>query len=569
MGKHRLTGSLDGDKNVIKNKLNHSTDLIERPLRIGGRKDAVVFYMGGVTDTVIIHEYIIRPLMGILSPYTGFCGGEAGKVKPLSPIKKGFSSLFKERFFGGFDEKKQKGKASDRIKEKSPDGKEQEDDRYATQDGDDGTGRNGGEYNVEQDGKSEFISYLMENIIGAGELKTEADIDLLCSALIYGDCIILIEGETAAICAACKKWDKRAIAEPPTSAVLRGPREGFTEDFKANTVQLRRILRTPDFIIKQIQIGRYTNTHVAVAYIKGIADESIADKVIKRLEMIDIDGIIDSYYIQHFLEQKKNSVFKQVNNSEKPDIVAARLLEGRIAVLVDGSPIVLTLPYMFLEDLQSSQDYYNRKEQGTFSVIVRSFALVIGMILPGYYVAIQAFHYDIISIKMLSMLTNAIQSTPLPPLQEMILVSILFIIIYDASLRMPRYVGMAVSIVGALVLGDTAVKAGLISSPSVLIAAVSTLSSQLVPEQVGLTNILRLGFLLIGGLMGVFGIIAGAMLLLAHMTSLDSYGTPFLAPFSPLIKADLKDAFIKEDLGNMKTRPYAIPGTNKTRINDE
>ena len=420
-----------------------------------------------------------------------------------------------------------------------------------------------------QEKQSDTIDYILKNVLWTSEVKVESSLDDIAKMIIYGDCAVLIDGEASAICAAHKKWDKRSISEPPTSAVLKGPREGFTEDMKSNTVQLRRRLRSPDLIFEQMQVGRYTNTNISVAYIKGIADENIVKKIVERIKAIDIDGIIDSFYVQQFLEERRGSIFKQINSSEKPDIVAARMLEGRIAVIVDGSPVVLTLPYMLLEDFQNSQDYYTRRDESTLRIFLRVSAYLIGLLLPAFYVAVEVYHYDILPIKMLITLSNAIHGTPFPPLQEMLLVTIIFMLIYDASVMMPRYVGMAVSIVGALVLGDTAVKAGIISSPTVLVVAISMLASQLAPEQVGLSGVLKLGFILAGGLMGVFGMIAGLVLLLAYMAGLDSYGTPFLAPFSPFIKKDMKDALFKQGAADMETRPYSIPGQNKTRMKKE
>ena len=480
-----MGSNLQENKIAVKDKLNNGIDLIERSFKIGGNLDASIFYMSGVTDTQAVHEYVIKPLIGM----------DIGKAE----------------------------------------------------------GR-------------KVIDYILENILWASEVRTESSLDSISNSLIYGDCVTIIDGAGAAIVAACKKWDKRTISEPPTSAVLKGPREGFTEDMKSNTVQLRRILRSPALIFEQMQISRYTNTNVCLAYMKGIADEKIVNKVRERLKAIDIDGIIDSYYVQQFLEERRGSVFKQINTCEKPDIAAARMLEGRVAVIVDGSPIALTLPYMLLEDFQNSQDYYTRRDESTLRMIMRITAALIGLLLPAYYVAVEIYHYDILPIKMLVTIAGAVQGTPFPPLQETLLVAVLFMIIYDTSVMMPRYVGMAVSIVSALVLGETAVKAGIISSPTVLVVAISTLCSQLLPEQVGLTSLLKLCFILAGGLFGVFGIMAGLLFLMAYMAGLDSYGTPFLAPFSPLIKEDLKDGLLRKGAADMVTRPYSIPGENKTRL---
>lgn len=541
----KLTGVLQDDKIAVKDKLNHSIDLIERPFKLGGGKDAVVFYMSGVTDTKIIYEYIIKPLINMEYPEKP---GPA--YKPAAPLREGSGESFLSKGLSFLL----------KDKERLPES--------AAPEGQTGPAKNTQNKKKAGSVKGGLLTYILENVIEAGEVKVASSMDELSDALIYGDCVILLEGESTAIIAAARFWEKRGITEPPNSAVLRGPREGFTEDMKGNTVQIRRRLRTPDLIFEVMPVGRYSRTNVTVAYIKGIADESIVKKVMKRIKAIDIDGVVDSFYIQHFLEERKSSIFKQVNYCEKPDIAAAKMLEGRIAIIVDGSPIVLTLPYLYLEDLQSSQDYYTRSPLANAGVIIRFISLFIAIFLPGFYVSMQVFHYNILPIKMIVTLTNAIQGTPFVPLIEMLIVTFLFIIIHEASLRMPKYVGMAMSIVGALILGDTAVKAGIISSPSVLVAAISMLASHLVPDQASTTDFVKTIFIIVGGLMGILGLVAGAVFLITYMSSLDSYGAPFFAPFSPLIKEDLKDSVIKKNLAGMKTRPVSIPGPNKTRLGE-
>jgi spore germination protein KA len=313
-------------------------------------------------------------------------------------------------------------------------------------------------------------------------------------------------------------------------------------------------------------LGRYSNTEVCIGYIKSIADANIVKKIKERLEKIDIDGIIDSNYVRQFLEEYNTSMFRQVGLNEKPDITAAKMLEGRIAVFVDGSPIIITLPYLFYEDIQQSEDYYSSTLRVRFLRFLRIFGLMVGLILPGIYVSIQSFHYTVLPQEFLMNMLNSIDGVPLTPIFEMLFIVLLFEIIHEAALRMPRHIGMAVSIVAALVLGETAVRAGLISSPVIMIVALSAISFYTVPDQVGPLSLLRIMFLIVGGTLGLFGIVILGIGVLIYMAALDSYGTPYLAPYAPVVLDDMSDGLMKEPLDEIDKRPQSIPSVNPTRL---
>ena len=284
-----------------------------------------------------------------------------------------------------------------------------------------------------------------------------------------------------------------------------------------------------------------------------------------KIKKIDIDGVIDSFYISSFLEEHPESFFKQIGNAEKPDIVCAKLLEGRLAIVVDGSPMVLTLPYMLFEDFQKSGDYYNSSLRATMLRWLRLFSLVITVALPGMYVAVQLYHYKVFPLTFLITIVNSTQGIPLSPFAEILFVLILFEILYEASLRMPKYLGMAMSIVGALILGDTAVQAGIISPPAVMIVALSGITLYTLPEQVSVLSILRLAYTVAGGILGFYGIIIFTLYFIVYFNDFDNYGVPYLAPFAPKVKSDYKDALIKSSILDMKTRPKSIKTKNRRR----
>ena len=397
------------------------------------------------------------------------------------------------------------------------------------------------------------------------DITISSDIDGCTNKLLNGDIILCIDGDERYAVINARSYTTRGITEPPTETVMRGPREGFIEDLKTNLSLLERRLKTPDFAIERLEIGRKTKTNVALCYLKSVAAPHVVKKIKQRLQKIDIDGIVDSNYLLPYLEEKPYSLFTQAGISEKPDVVAAKLLEGRVALVVDGSPMVVTLPFVLIEEFQSGEDYYQRSMYSTFIRVLRYLGLILATLLPGAYVALQNFHYTLIPVRFMITLMTAIKGLPLSPMAETLFVLVLFEIIREASVRMPRAVGMAMSIVGALVLGETAVNAGIISSPAVMATALSSIALFTVPNLIGPMSVLRLIYTLVGGLCGLFGLTIAVLFTLHYISALNAYDAPYLAPFSPIVYSDFKDAVDRAPLMQMKKRPQSIPNINETR----
>lgn len=413
--------------------------------------------------------------------------------------------------------------------------------------------------------KDNQFKFLTENYIHIAQTEEKNDINEILKEILKGKCTVLLDGVDSALILSTDTCKERSLSEPPTSAVLKGPRTGFVENIKTNLSEIRKILATPDYRTIQLSVGKYTDTLITVVYISSITDKTIVDKVVKQIKSINIDGIIDSYYVAQFLEKRKYSMFKQIGNCEKPDIFCAKILEGRVGILVDGSPIALTVPFLLLEDFQSANDYFSQHANATFVRILRLFSLFITIMLPGMYISIQLHHYKTIPLKFLVTIINSTQGLPLTPFAEIIFVLILFEVLYEASLRMPKYLGLALSIVGALILGDTAVKAGLISPPAVMMVALSGITLYTAPDQAQQLSICRFLFTLAGGFLGFFGIVSLLIFFVVYLNDFDSYGSPYLAPFSPVINKDLKDSIFKSDITKIKERPYSIKNKNRVR----
>lgn len=409
------------------------------------------------------------------------------------------------------------------------------------------------------------LESLQNKVLKSSDIK-EIKEDEIVENIISGSIIILVEGEEKVIAVDLLKYLTRTPTEPPTSPVIMGPREGFTEDINTNISLMRRRIASKDLVMKQVKIGSYSNTRVMITYVHGIVDQKIVEKVTQRLKEIKIDGILDAYYLVGFLQEDENSMFRQVGMAEKPDIVSSKLLEGKVGILVDNSPIVLTVPFILFEDLQNSNDYYSNHHYSSFIRAVRLIGIIMAILASGVYLALQIYHYNIVPLNFLITIADTTQGLPFTPYIEILFIFLLFQILYEVSLRLPTYLGLATSVVGALILGDTGVKAGLISPPGVIIVAVSKIALYLVPQQSSQVCLLQLVFLFLGGSLGMLGIIGGMIYFTNYLNKIDSYGVPYLAPYSPRIKNDLQDGIFKENIGDMRKRPESFNNKNKVRL---
>ena len=406
---------------------------------------------------------------------------------------------------------------------------------------------------------------LKENVLSNNEVTEFFDLESAVEKLLQGHCLILVDNADVMLGCDIEKITVRAVTEPPTSVVIKGPREGFNESLKYNLAMIRQRSKSENLVVKTMDIGEITKTQVAVVYFDNVADQNNVKHILKRLKNIKIDGIVDSHYLISYLQKNPHSLFKQVGDTEKPDVLVGKMLEGRIGILVDGSPIALTLPFILIEDLQNADDYYSQPIRVTFVRLLRFIGVVLAVLLPGIYVALEKYHYKILPTEFLITIMNTTQGIPFSPFIELLFVVLLFEILYEANLRMPQYFGMAMSIVGALVLGETAINAGLVSPPAVMIIALSGITFYIIPSQAAQFSILRLLSLVIGASIGLYGILIFCVFIISYLSSFDSYNSAYLAPTSPFIRDDQKDYFKREIIRDMRTRPKSI-SSNKNKI---
>lgn len=387
------------------------------------------------------------------------------------------------------------------------------------------------------------------------------------NGILCGGVAVLIDGLDTALLVNIKGWSTRGISEPQSEMLVRGSREGFTEDLRTNTTLMRRRLRSPNLVLEQSNVGRVSSTGVITAYIKGLADPDMVDEVKSRLRRIDIDGVLESGYLEEFIEDNPYSPFPQVLHTERPDRVAAALLDGRVAVLTDGTPFVLIVPAEFVTFLHSPEDYNERYMISTAIRWLRYIAFIISLLLPSLYIAITTFHQEMIPTRLLISLASAREGVPFPALVEALLMEFTFEALREAGVRLPRAVGQAVSIVGALVIGQAAVQAGIVSPLMVIVVALTGISSFVNPAfNIALTmRFLRFPMMILAGTLGLFGVMAGVLAILIHTAGLRSFGVPYMASLAPLHAKDLKDVAVRAPWWAMDNRPAETGKLNRRR----
>jgi spore germination protein len=394
--------------------------------------------------------------------------------------------------------------------------------------------------------------------------------DFLLSVL-GGDTGILVEQENIALVLGLRGANTRSISEPETEAVIRGPREGFVENLRTNTSMVRRKLKTPRLKMKSQTVGKHTNTSIVIAYLEGLSDPALVEELEKRISKIDTDAILESGYIEEFISDNAYSVFPQIQYTERPDMIALALTNGRIAIFVDGTPMVLIVPTVFWDLLQASEDVYERFQIATLLRWLRFTFLLISLFTPALYVAVTTFHMDMVPTNLLLSIASSREAIPFPAVVEAILMEVVFEALREAGIRLPKTVGQAVSILGALVVGTAAVEAGIVSAPMVIIVSITGIASFTIPRFNGAIAIrmLRFPITIAASIFGMFGIILSAMLILGHLANLRSFGIPYLSPVAPLSSSDLKNILFRAPHWASRKRYEYLPVKDATRTDGE
>lgn len=396
---------------------------------------------------------------------------------------------------------------------------------------------------------------VMKRVLFANEVAKTGDLGEMLRAVMYGDTLLIIDGCREALTVNTKGWKTRGISEPEDERVLQGPREGFSEAVMTNLSLLRRKLQTPDLCIEMTRVGRRTDTKVYLCYLGSLASRKTVKRLRLRLSELDVDGVFDTNYISELVTDRKSRLFRNTGTTERPDVVAARLLEGRVAVMVDGTPTVLTLPYLFSENFQSDEDYYQSYLIASVGRSLRYLCFFLSISVPAVYVALTVFHRNLLPTAFLLSVTEARMGVPLPSVLECALLILVFEILQEAGVRTQQSLGQALSIVGGLVVGQAAVEAKLVSAPMLIAVALSGIAGLMIPRLRGAVFYLRVALLTGSAVMGLFGYAAVMALTLVRIFSLRSFGadsTEWLA--KPRLQR-FKDTVIRVPIRKMYTRP--------------
>jgi spore germination protein KA len=408
--------------------------------------------------------------------------------------------------------------------------------------------------------KKDILETTRQRLLNIIESQIAGDMAALYYGVSKGRAALLFDGTAQALILETQGWKTRAITEPASEPAIRGIREGFVEDIRTNTALIRRRIRSPNFWIEGQEIGSLGKTEVAFAYLKGLVAEDVLGELRSRLDNIDLDGVLGTGYIEEYITDNPYFLFPSILSTERVDRVAGALLEGRVAIFVDGSSFALVVPADFNLFLQAPDDYFEPFPLGTFIRFLRYVSFFIALFLPGVYVAILTFHPELLPVPLLLRIQAAREGVPFPVVAETFFMEAIFEILREAGVRLPMLVGPAISIVGALVLGDAAIRAGLVSPGVVVIVAFTAIASFTAPVfTLGLAaRILRFIIIILGAAFGLLGIQFGLLLILIHLVTLRSLGQPYMAPFAPFIWEDMKDALFSLFRWQMVYRPKLL-----------
>lgn len=414
------------------------------------------------------------------------------------------------------------------------------------------------------------LQVLKEKILPIGEVKELDCWEDLFANLMTGQTIILVDGVSKALTANTRGGEKRQIAEPVTEISIRGPKDSFTETIRTNSALIRKRIKNPNLWLESMKIGKVTQTDVAIMYINGIVNEKVVEEVRIRLKRINIDSILETGYIEQLIEEKTFTTFPTLFHTERPDVVAANLLEGRVAILVDGTPYVLLAPAVFIQFFQAVDDYYGRFDLSSALRFLRVLIFFISLVGPAIYIAATTFHQEMIPTPLVIALAAQRESVPFPAFVEAMIMEVTFEILREAGVRLPRAIGQTVSIVGAIVLGQSAVQAGFVSPAMLIVVSITAIANFATPAySIAISaRLIRFIIMVMAATFGFYGCLMGILVMVIHLCSLRSFGVPYMTPLAPFIPANFGDTVVRKPIWEYKERPRIISQSNITRAGE-
>ncbi|MDY4588031.1 MAG: spore germination protein [Oscillospiraceae bacterium] len=415
----------------------------------------------------------------------------------------------------------------------------------------------------------EVIARLFEKYLIAAEQLEIKNLGDLTLKLQSGFAIVLADGCSRGIAIGIQGYAARGVDEPSGQLNVRGSREGFVEVIRKNMALIRRRIKSPTLVFEMSVMGERSNTDICLCYLSDKVSPALLEDVKRRLKQVKLNTILESGYIQPFLEGSGGWFFSECGTCERPDSFAAKLYEGRVGILVDGTPFALTVPYLFIENFQTLDDYTQKPFYALFIRIVRLAAYFITLFLPGAYVAVAAYSPEMLPSALILNLAAAEQTAPYSLMAECLLIHFMYEILREAGIRLPRPIGHAIGVVGGIVIGDITVNAGLVGAPMVLIVALSGLCSFVVPALYERTVLLRFIYILAGGIFGLYGLLLAAGVIIIKMCSLNTYGVPYMSPISPFDPGSSRDMLVRAGWRRLQKGDVTIQGLNGSHVSEE
>lgn len=410
----------------------------------------------------------------------------------------------------------------------------------------------------EQKSAQALFTYIQEHMLMSSDRPTAENYGDLLRLLHSGFAVLLADGMTFALAFGVQGYASRGVQEPSGEGNILGSHEGFVETVRTNMSMLRRRLKTPELVMKLMVKGSKSHTDICLCYMKDRVPQRLLDRIMKSLDEIELESVLSTGYIRPFVEKRSFELFSSTGLTERPDVLCSKLIEGRAAILVDGVPYGIIIPRLMCESFHTLDDYAYKPYYATFLRWVRYGAFILAVLLPAVYAAIVMFHPELLNSTLLMLLVDEEKNAPLSIMTEAFIVLVMYEVIREAGVRLPKPVGGAVSIISGLIIGDAAVKSGLVSTPLLTMTALAVLGGLVVPDLNPQITVLRFAFLAAGGILGLFGISILACIVLTNICATEDYGFPFTAPISPFSKKGMGDTLIRQGFRKMQNRDFTV-----------
>ncbi len=423
------------------------------------------------------------------------------------------------------------------------------------------------DYGARDSAAVSVIAY--SSVMASSDVIKLSSADEIVTYITSGFAVLMIDGAEELYAVGVQGYSFRGVSEPESEVVQRGSREGFTEPLRVNMSMIRRRMKTPDLKFEQMTVGTDSKTQLMICYLQSQVSLDLLNKLKNRLSGCNLETVLASGYLSDYLEDNgSGSLFSGVGISERPDTVCGKLTEGRIAIIVDGTPAVMIVPHLFVEEFQSVDDYSNRTYYAAFIRLMKYLSFFVSVFLPGLYVALAQFHPEYFPTWLLINTSESLAQTPFPVTAEVLAITVVYEIMKEAGLRIPKSLGHAVSIVGALVIGDSAVNAGIISASTLMVVATAAICGYVTSPLYPPIMMLRMLFIVVGGFTGLWGITLATAVVLIGMCAKTSLGVPYLSSLSPFSLRRMRDVFIRAGWRQLSKHTIRVQKFPETEVQD-